>query len=93
MVLIVGDEYDGGLGERSVGFDGLQNVHSIAVILVELAVDEDEVKLPSLQLSQSVIRAMRLHHFRAERPLDKRTNGPVIWNAITDIENAFGHRT
>ena len=50
VVVVIGDEHDRRSGERRVGFDGLDDVQAITVVLVELAVDQDQVKNSRLQL-------------------------------------------
>src|SRR6185503_11441419 len=50
VVFIIGDEHDRRSGERRVGFDGLDDVQAVAVVLVEPAIDQDQVKNSRLQL-------------------------------------------
>ena len=79
VLLEVGDEHHGNVGECSVGFDLNQDVHAVGVVSIELAINQNQVEFTAAKFSMGVFRTVRLHDFSVEAALDESSNRRMVW--------------
>lgn len=91
MLRVVGDQHHRHRGHPRIGLDRLKDRQAVAVIAVELAVDQHQVELLFGEQLQCVFRAVRLGDLGPELPLEHGADRPMIGDAVADVEHAFGH--
>jgi len=92
MLSIIGDKHHRNMLQGLGSLDLAKNLHPIAVIDVELAIDQDQVDGLTLEDRQGVGPLIGSEYFDIEMFAKHRRDGRMVRTAIADIENvAYWH--
>ena len=92
MVSIIGNEHHRNISEGFGSLDLAKNLHSIAVVDVELAIDQDQVDGLTFEDREGVGPLIGSEYFNIEMLAEHRRDGRMVRTAIADIENgAYWH--
>jgi hypothetical protein len=92
VLSIIGNEHHRNMLQGLGSLDLAKNLHPIAVIDVELAIDQDQVDGLTLEDRQGVGPLIGSEYFDIEMFAKHRRDGRMVRTAIADIENvAYWH--
>ena len=92
MLSIIGDKHHRNMLQGLGSLDLSKNLHPIAVIDVELAIDQDQVDGLTLEDREGVGPLIGSEYFDVEMFAEHRRDGRMVRTAIADIENgAYWH--
>jgi hypothetical protein len=85
LIGVIGDQHARDGSEFGVGFNSLNDVETIAIVDIELAVDENEIERLAIQRGEGAGSVVNLGNVGAKRCFEHPTDGSMVGDAIADV--------